>query len=91
MTKLTTCTLALALLTGSLAAQGNYTIRKLTCAGLDHGVAWDIDNSGNIVGEMFDAGGISRAVVWRNGVGEQLALLPSGHTSVAYTIGDDEF
>lgn len=72
-------------------AQSHYSIRRLTCAGLDHGVAWDIDDHGNIVGEMLDANGVSRPVLWRAATGEALAMLPGGQIGVAYTIGDDEF
>lgn len=72
-------------------AQSSYTIRKLTCPGLDHGVAWDIDNAGNIVGEMLDANGVAQPVVWRNGVGEALKLLTGGNSGAAYTISEGEF
>lgn len=78
------------LFAATATAQSNYTIKRLTCAGLGHGVAWDIDNNGNVVGEMLDGNGISRAVVWRNGVGEALTLLPAGNAGVAFTIANDE-
>ena len=41
------------LFAATATAQSNYTIKRLTCAGLGHGVAWDIDNNGNVVGEML--------------------------------------
>lgn len=72
------------------SAQNHYSIRRLTCIGLDHGVAWDIDNRGNVVGEMLDASGVSRPVVWRHATGEPLAVLHGGSTGVAYTIGGDD-
>jgi len=72
------------------AAQSGYTIRKLTCPGLQHGSAWDIDNAGNIVGEMLDANGVAHPVVWRNGEGVALPLLPGGNSGTAYTISDGE-
>lgn len=74
----------------SAAAQSGYTIRKLACSGMEHGAAWDIDNAGNIVGEMLDRNGVAHPVVWRGGVGELLPLLPSGNSGIAYTIGAGE-
>ena len=77
------------LLASYASAQTHYSIRRLTCVGLDHGVAWDIDNHGNVVGEMLDASGVSRPVVWRQAIGEALAVLPGGNRGVAYTISSE--
>jgi len=78
---------ALAAITADLSAQNRYRIRKLTCPGLAHGVAWSIDDEGTIVGEMLDTSGRSRAVRWREGVGAQLPGVNGSEVGVAYQTG----
>ena len=62
---------AWAAIAAGLPAQNRYSIRKLRCPGLAHGVARSIADDGTIVGEMLDTAGRSHAVRWRQGVGAQ--------------------
>lgn len=78
---------AWAAIAAGLPAQNRYSIRKLRCPGLAHGVARSIADDGTIVGEMLDTAGRSHAVRWRQGVGAQLRGVDGSEVGVAYRTG----
>jgi probable HAF family extracellular repeat protein len=74
----------------TIASAQPYTIQALPAVnGAPESRAYGINDSGQIVGYTVDAGGVSHAVIWDNGVGSELPYISNDHReSEAYRINN---